>query len=96
MNNTQLYLSIGIPTIAVTLAWLFNEFDINSLRAEIRYVKASLRAEIKYVESSLRAEIKNVVTSLRAEMNALRREIHSGTIPLHERLAVVEAKQDAK
>ncbi len=35
MNNVQLYLTIGIPTFAVLLAWLSNRSDINRLADRI-------------------------------------------------------------
>ncbi len=35
MNNIQLYLSIGVPTFAVLLAWLSNRSDINRLADRI-------------------------------------------------------------
>ena len=71
MNNTQLYLSIGIPTLTVILAWLSNRFDINRLNDKVD----------------------RLVETLRAEINALRREIHSDMVPLHERMAIIETKQ---
>lgn len=49
MNDTQLYLSIGIPTITVILAWLSNKSDISSLRADniaLRSEMINLRKEI--------------------------------------------------
>ncbi len=78
MNDTQLYLSIGIPTVTVILAWLSNKADINALRAEL---------------NAHRAEVKADFSAMRAEMINLRKEIYEALIPLHERMAVIEVKQ---
>ena len=53
MNNISLYLSIGIPTVTVILAWLSNKSDINALRAEVKADNNGLRSEI----NNLRKEI---------------------------------------
>jgi sensor domain CHASE-containing protein len=82
MNDTQLYLSIGIPTVTVILAWLSNKADMNTLRSEV-----------KADNSALRAEFKAEINALRAEMMNLRKEIYEALIPLHERMAVIEIKQ---
>lgn len=89
MNNTQLYLSIGLPTatglitlIVVILAWLSSRSDISDLRAE-------MNGRLDRVE----AKIDKTANELRVEMNGLRREIHQDMIPLHERMAKLEVKQ---
>jgi hypothetical protein len=46
MNNTQLYLSIGIPTFAVLMAWLSNRSDINRLDAKLDEFGDALRGEM--------------------------------------------------
>ena len=46
MNNTQLYLTVGIPTFAVILAWLSNRADINRLNDKVDKLADSLRAEM--------------------------------------------------
>lgn len=89
MNDSQLYLSIGIPTVTVVLAWLSNKSDMNALRAEMN----DLRKEMKADNSALRAEMKADNSALRAEMHNLRKEIYEALIPLHERMAVIELKQ---
>jgi len=78
MNDTQLYLSIGIPTVTVILAWLSNKADMSAFRSEL---------------NALRAEMKADNSALRAEMINLRKEIYEALIPLHERMAVIEVKQ---
>jgi len=83
MNDTQLYLSIGIPTVTVILAWLSNKADMSAFRSELN----ALRAQMKADNSALRAEFKAEINALRAEMMNLRKEIYEALIPLHERMA---------
>jgi hypothetical protein len=46
MNNTQLYLSIGVPTLTVILAWLSSRSDMNRLNDKVDKLGESLRAEM--------------------------------------------------
>lgn len=78
MTNAQLYLAYIIPTTLVLIGILMNRSDNSALRAEMRADMNTLRAEM---------------ASLRAEMIALRDQIHQDMVALHERVAVVEAKQ---
>ncbi len=64
MNDTQLYLSIGIPTVTVILAWLSNRADMNSLRAEVKADNNALRAEM----INLRKEIYEALIPLHERM----------------------------
>jgi len=81
MNDTQLYLSIGIPTVTVILAWLSNKADTHGLRSELNALRAEVKADISTLRSDNQA--------LRAEMMNLRKEIYGALIPLHERMAVI-------
>ncbi|HZL27402.1 MAG TPA: hypothetical protein VFC39_12835 [Acidobacteriaceae bacterium] len=82
MNNTQLYLTIGIPTLTVILAWLSNRSDINRLNDKM-----------DRLGDTLRGEIDKMGNSLRAEMIAFRREVHEDLLMLHERVVKVETRQ---
>ena len=83
MNNMQLYLSIGVPTLTVILAWLSNRTDINRLNDKVDKLGESLRTEML----SFRREVA-------AEMIAFRREVHGDLILLHERVVKVETRQN--
>ncbi len=78
MNNTQLYLAIGLPTLAslctlttVIIGWFLSRADYNRLSDKLDALGDTLRAE----------------------MIAFRREIHQDMMVLHERVIKVEAKQ---
>jgi len=84
MNNTQLYLIIGIPTLTVILAWLSSRSDNNRLNDKVDRLADALRSEMV----TLRRDIN-------ADMIAFRREVHEDLIMLHERIVKVEARQNA-
>jgi hypothetical protein len=84
MNNTQLYLSIGIPTFTVILAWLSN--------------RAELNRNIDRVDRSLDA-LRSEMSSMRGEIVAMRNDHHKDNlalmgymVPLHERMAKLESR----
>ena len=93
MNNTQLYLSIGIPTLTVILAWLSNRSDLNQLNDKVDRLSETLHTKIDNQGSSLRGE----TGSLRAELAQMRIDHHKDhlalmgyMVPLHERMAKLE------
>jgi hypothetical protein len=75
--------TIAIPTIAVLFGILLNRQDATAIRSE-------MRSEIGQLRNEMKAEI----GQLRNEMIQLRNSVHSDMVSLHERLAVVEAKQN--
>jgi hypothetical protein len=68
MTNTQLFLSIGIPTLAIILASLRNDQEFNALRDEFKSLRGdfrglrnefqALRNEFSILRSDLRADIR--------------------------------------
>ncbi len=44
--------------------------------------------------SALRSEIRSEMAAMRQDMVALRNQVHQDMVMLHERVAVVESKQD--
>jgi hypothetical protein len=83
--NTANIITAVIPTFAVLLGILFNRQEITALRGEIAQLRSEMRDEI--------ASIRGEISQLRMEMFQLRDSIHRDMIGLHERIAVVEAKQ---
>ncbi len=92
MNSLNAF-AIVVPTIAVLIGILLNRQDATAIRSELKNVEIALRNEFNLQIGSLRAEMKSENNSLRAEMVQLRNGIHHDMVGLHERIAVVEAKQ---
>jgi hypothetical protein len=57
MNNMQLYLSIGIPTLTVILAWLSNRSDINRLNDKVDKLGDSMRGEMIAFRREVHADL---------------------------------------
>ena len=75
MNNIQLYLSIGVPTFAVLLAWLSNRSDLNRLADR-------LDGKIERLDAKL--------DKLTEQQHKDAMMLQSYMIPLHERMARLE------
>ena len=78
MNNMQLYLSIGIPTLTIILAWLSNRSDINRLNDKVDRLGENLNTKIESQGTSLRSEM----SGLRSEMISLRNDHHKDNLAL--------------
>ena len=76
MTNIQLFLSIGIPTLAVLIGFLLNNARLNSIEtslgARISGVESSLGARIGSVESNLTSRLIGVESRLTAIEGDLR------------------------
>ena len=72
MNNTQLYLSIGVPTLTVILAWLSNRSDMNRLNDKVDRLAENLRAEM---------------TAMRNDHHKDNLALMGYMVPLHQRMA---------
>jgi hypothetical protein len=79
MSNEQLCLAIGIPSVLVVLSWIQQSVRLGRIEAT-----TDRRFE----------SIDQQFTSMRAEMIALRDSIHRDMVSLHERVAVVESKNN--
>lgn len=78
-------LTIAVPTFAVLLGVLFNRQEMMALRSEM----GQLRKDITSDMGQLRVDINR-------DMTLLRDSIHRDMIGLHERVAVVESKQEGR
>ncbi len=79
MTNVQLYLAFIIPTLLMLLGVVMNRSD-----------NAALGTEMATLANSLRSEM----AAMRQDMVTLRNQVHQDMVMLHERVAVVESKQD--
>jgi hypothetical protein len=57
MNNTQLYLSIGLPLFTLLLVFIANNRAIDALSSEMKTSTDALRTEIKMSTDALRTEM---------------------------------------
>ncbi len=88
MNNTQLYLSIGVPTLTVILAWLSNRSDINRLNDKVDRLTESLHTEM----TAMRNEYHSEMAALRNDHHKDNLTLMGYMVPLHERMAKLEPR----
>lgn len=99
MNNTQLYLSIGLPMLVFILTWLANRAEMNRhidrIDRTIESMRTDIRGELSRETSTIRADM----SAIRAELIAIRNDHHKDLIslmgymvPLHERMAKIESQ----
>jgi hypothetical protein len=83
MNNTQFYLSIGLPIIAVLASLVISLFQISGTREDIREIRADIKpllglkgemAGLKGEMVALRESLAETKETLRAEMRAMHAE----------------------
>jgi hypothetical protein len=77
MNDTQLYLAIGIPSFLVVLAWITSMVQTSRLADQ-------------------NAKLGEKLDRLAEQQHKDSLTLMGYMVPLHERLATVEAKQGAK
>lgn len=70
MNDLQLYLAVGVPTIAVLASMTLSLVQISAIREDIREVRADMR-EIRADMRDVRADMQEI----RTEMQDIRSDI---------------------
>jgi uncharacterized protein involved in exopolysaccharide biosynthesis len=93
MNNHQLYLSIGIPSILIILAWISNRSNITALRSEMAQLRRDIALDMTQLRKDLHSDMEQLRKDLHGDMTQLRDSIHRDIISLYERVAVVETRQ---
>jgi len=82
VTDTQLYLAIGIPTIALVLGMIGNGFLFNALSARM----SSLEARVASLESRTEARILSLETSMNTRFDLIMGRLSD----LDTRLSVLE------
>jgi hypothetical protein len=90
MNNIQLYLSIGIPSLLVVL----NIIQAQRLNDKVDRLGERLNDRMDKLGDALRGEMNQLGNAMRGEMVTFRREVHGDLMMLHERVVKVETRQD--
>jgi len=91
MNNTQLYLSIGLPMLVFILTWLSNRAEMTKhidrldrqfegLRGEMISLRRDMNADIKALRSDINADMKALRSDVNADINALRSAINGDMV----------------
>jgi hypothetical protein len=85
MNDTQLYLAIGLPIVTVMLTWLASRAENNRNTDRLDRNIESLRGYI--------GTLKNELIAIRNDHHRDFVSLMSSMVPLHERMAKIEAEK---
>jgi hypothetical protein len=66
MNDTQLFLAIGMPTLAVLTGILVNHWQVSAINARFDDLKDTWRAELRRVEEVLDSRLRHLEERWRA------------------------------
>ena len=101
--DSQVLLSVGIPTIAILVSIIINNRQVESLRSEMRSEVGGLRSEMRSEIAGLRAEmnarfdaVNARIVGLHAEMNARFEIVEAKFESAHQSLLRVEGMMDAR
>lgn len=88
MNNTQLFLAIGIPSLLV----IMNMFQSNRISDKVDRISEQLSAKVDRVSEQLGAKIDRLAADNHRDHLMILRD----QVELNERVARVEVKQGAQ
>jgi len=78
MNNTKLYLSIGLPMLTIILTWLASRTELNRQVDRIDRGMETLRTELVAIRNDHHKDLVSLMSYM---------------VPLHERMAKLEAQK---
>jgi hypothetical protein len=79
MNDIQLYVAIGLPTIAVLASLTVSLIQISAIREDIREIRAETRAQLATAREDTRAQIADIredIHEIRADIKLLTGKVY--------------------
>lgn len=71
MNDFQLYLAIGVPTIAVLASLTVSLVQIMTIKGDIRDLRADMRADMKDLRLEVQAEVREIRNDIKIIVSKL-------------------------
>jgi predicted nucleic acid-binding Zn-ribbon protein len=65
MSNLQLYIAVGLPTLAVITSLVISLMQISAIREDMRTQMAAIRDEMHAQNSAIREEIREIREDIR-------------------------------
>jgi uncharacterized membrane protein (DUF106 family) len=91
MTDTQLYLAIGIPIIAVLTGLTISLLQVSAIRGEV----ARIHEDMRGLRSDFREDMKAMYADFREDMRAIRTDLNTLTgkvIEMGNRLTRIEER----
>ena len=80
MSNLQLYLAVGLPTLAVITSLIVSLLQISAIREDVRELRADTRAQI----GAIREDTRSQIGSIREDIREIRSDIKLLTGKVYE------------
>ena len=80
MTDLQLYIAIGLPTVAVLASLTVSLIQISAIREDIREIRAETRAQLATAREDTRAQI----AAIREDIHEIRADIKLLTGKVYE------------
>ncbi|HUE21943.1 MAG TPA: hypothetical protein VMQ86_09690 [Bryobacteraceae bacterium] len=65
MNNLQLYIAVGLPTIAVLTSLVISLVQISALREDMRLQNSALREDMRAQIASIREDLREMRSDIK-------------------------------
>ena len=91
MTDTQLYLAVGLPIIAVLTSLTVSMLQVSAIRGEV----ARIHEDMRGMRADFREDLNGMHTGLREDMRAMRADLNTLTgkvVEIDNRLTRIEER----
>jgi len=95
MTDTQLYLALGLPIIAILTSLTISMLQISGIRGDMRGMRAEFREDSHGLRADFREDLGGIRTGLREDMLAIRADLSALTgkvVEIDNRLTRIEER----
>jgi hypothetical protein len=84
MGNLQLYVAVGLPTIAVITSLVISLVQISAIREDMRTQTAAMREDMRAQNSAIREDMRAQLGAIREDIREIRSDIKLLTGKVYE------------
>jgi hypothetical protein len=95
MTDTQLYLALGLPIIAILTSLTISMLQVSGIRGEMRGLRTDFREDMQGMRVDFREDMRAMHTGLREDMRGLRTDLNTFTgkvVEIDNRLTRIEER----
>ncbi|HXM44374.1 MAG TPA: hypothetical protein VN924_24265 [Bryobacteraceae bacterium] len=84
MSNLQLYIAVGLPTIAVLASLVVSLVQISAIRGDMRTQMAAMREDMRAQNAAIREDVHAQISEIREDIREIRSDIKLLTGKVYE------------
>jgi hypothetical protein len=84
MSNLQLYIAVGLPTIAVITSLVISLVQISAIREDMRTQIAAIRQDMHAQNTAIREDVHAQIAEIREDIREIRADIKLLTGKVYE------------